>query len=131
MPRRKLPSKIIAAAEMLAAALESIDPSLDLGNGYTLAAFRATISTTSSQENRFFQAVTVAEDERTRWKEMEDALAMLSELYVKAVEVKHGTGSAAHLKVGGKAVGDRRRGPRKTPVIPAAPSTLPTEPPKA
>ena len=130
MSRMQRPSKIIAAAERRAAGLESIDPNLDLGNGYTLVAYRASIAATSAQENRSMMALAICDEERVKLKSMESGLAVQSDLYLKAVEVKHGRNSIAYKKAGGKLPGERRRSSRK-PAAAAPPAVPPATPPAA
>jgi len=124
----KRPSKIIAAAERRAAGLESIDPNLYLGNGYTLVAYRASIAETSAQENRYMMALAICDEERVKLKSMETRLAEQSDLYLKAVEVKNGRNSIAFKKAGGKLPGERRRSSRK-PVAAASPAVPTATPP--
>ena len=128
MSQMKRPSKIIAEAERRAAGLESIDPNLDLGNGYTLVAYRASIAATSTQENRYLMALAICDEERVKLKSMESGLAVQSDLYLKAVEVKHGRNSIEYKKAGGKLPGERRRSSRK-PVAIASPAMPPATPP--
>ena len=127
----KRPSKIIAQAEMRAAGLASIDPNLDLGNGYTLVAYRASIADTSAQENRYMLALAACDEERAKLRGMEDRLAEQSDLYLKAVEVKHGKKSVAYQKAGGKVPGEHRRASRKAAAAVATPSAARSEDPKA
>lgn len=117
MARRKRSSDSVDRAEPRAAALESIDVSLDLGNSLTLGAYKDAITTTNAKlaayNTQLSQLDGVLNDLETAEKNLDE----LSSRMLAAVGVKYGKNSAEYEKAGGT-----RSAERKSPKRAAAPA---------
>lgn len=108
MARRKRSSPSVDRAEPRAAALESIDPALDLGNTLTLAAYKAAITATnaklSSYNTRLSEIDGILNDLETAETELDE----LSGRMLAGVGVKYGKNSDEYEKAGGTRTDERR-----------------------
>ena len=119
MARKKRTSPIAEAAGTRAAALESIDASLDLGNGLTLAGYRSAISGVAFQLGAYNTKLSELDGLLNALEAGEKSLADLSERMLSAVGAKFGKNSDAYEKAGGTKKSEIKRGPKKkTPPAP-------------
>ncbi len=112
MARPKRSSAILQKAEKRQASLQSISPSLDLGNNLTLTAYSTFIQTLRSQIADYNSALSNLDDFSRQIKDTEQQLRDLSEQMLLGVAVKYGKNSGEYGKAGGIPKGDRRRANR-------------------
>ncbi|MBC6435053.1 hypothetical protein FM036_34440, partial [Nostoc sp. HG1] len=74
MARRKRTSIVLEKAVRRAASINSIDPSLDLGNGLTLPAFSILIETMRTRENAYNSSLSTLDKFYREMLETEDEL---------------------------------------------------------
>lgn len=108
MARRKRSSPAVDHAETRAAALESIDPALDLGSGLTLAAYKASITTTNTQLAAYNTRLSELDGVLNALKAAERDLGELSSRMLAGVAVKFGKNSSEYEKAGGKRTDERK-----------------------
>ena len=113
MARPKRSSKAAKFAQNRIDALASIDELLDLGNGKTLAAYKAR-KALADQKNSAYNAQLSVLDGLLDDVEAEDkSLDILSSEMLAAVGVKFGKDSAEYEKAGGTRTSERKRPVRK------------------
>ena len=108
MARRKRSSPSVDNAEPRAAALESIDPALDLGNTLTLAAYKTAITTTNGKLAAYNTRLSELDGILNDLEASEDALDELSARMLAGVGVKYGKNSAEYEKAGGTRTDERK-----------------------
>lgn len=112
MARRKRSSKSVDAAEPRAAALESIDVALDLGNTLTLVAYKAAITTTNAKLAAYNTKLSELDGILNDLEASEKNLDDLSSRMLAGVGVKYGKKSDEYEKAGGTR-SDERKSPRR------------------
>jgi hypothetical protein len=113
MARKKRTSPAVGRATKRAAALASIDPVLDLGNGLTLSAYNAAIKSHSHNVEQYNTDPSNLDVSLTNIKANEKALDALSTRMLKGVASKFGEDSDQYEKAGGKRTSERARPKRK------------------
>ncbi len=111
MARRKRSSPTINASNTRASALESLDTALDLGNGLTLAAYKAAIDSTQKKLEAYNTQLSKLDGLLNELEAAEAALNELSVRMLAGVGVKFGKNSTEYEKAGGT-----RSDERKSPV---------------
>jgi DNA primase large subunit len=114
MARPKRASVALQNAEKREVGLRSISPTLELGNGLTLAAYSAAIETLRTQIAEYNIALSNVDDLARQIKDKEKQLRNLSEQMLLAVAATYGKDSGEYGKAGGVPKSERRR-PRKQP----------------
>ncbi|MBD2726352.1 hypothetical protein H6G96_08435 [Nostoc sp. FACHB-892] len=112
MARRKRTSVVLERAVRRAASINSIDPSLDLGNGLTLPAFLTLIETMRSKENAYNSALSSLDKLYREMLETEDKLGDMTEHMLMAVGTRYGKSSVEYGMAGGVPKSQRRKGLR-------------------
>jgi hypothetical protein len=118
MARRKRTSLVLERAVRRAASINSIDPSLDLGNGLTLLAFSNLIETMRTRENAYNTALSTLDKLYREMLETEDELGDMTEHMLMAVGTRYGKSSVEYGMAGGVPKNQRRkrlRGESPTP----------------
>ncbi len=115
MARPKRSSEVLQKAEKRKAGLQSISPTLDLGNELTLEKYSALIETLQSQVSSYNSALSTLDDQSRQIKDTEQQLRNLSEQMLLGVAAKYGKNSGEYGKAGGIPKNERRRPTRKPP----------------
>ncbi|WP_375512438.1 hypothetical protein [uncultured Nostoc sp.] len=118
MARRKRTSVVLERAVRRAASINSIDQSLDLGNGLTLPAFSNLIETMRTKENAYNSALSSLDKLYREMLETEDELADMTEHMLMAVGTRYGKSSVEYGMAGGVPKNQRRKGLRGEPSTP-------------
>jgi uncharacterized protein YoxC len=113
MPRLKRSSSVLNNAERRAAALKSISPSLDLGNGLTLESFSKLIQDMQNKLEAYNMALSAVDAAHSKVEELERSLRSLSEHMLLGVAAKYGKNSLEYTMAGGTRRSDRKRPVRK------------------
>ncbi|MEH2173558.1 hypothetical protein [Nostoc sp.] len=109
MARRKRTSVVLEKAVRRAAGINSIDPSLDLGNGLTLPAFSTLIETMRTKENAYNSALSSLDKLYREMLETEDELGDMTEHMLMAVGTRYGKSSVEYGMAGGVPKKQRRK----------------------
>ncbi|MCC5599145.1 hypothetical protein [Nostoc favosum] len=117
MARRKRTSVVLEKAVRRAASINSIDPSLDLGNGLTLPAFSNLIETMRTKENAYNSALSSLDKLYREMLETEDELGDMTEHMLMAVGTRYGKSSVEYGMAGGVPKNQPRKGLRGEPPI--------------
>lgn len=118
---KKQSSLKLELATTRAAGLESIDPTLDLGNGLTLVAYRAKIQDTTTKLSAYNTKLSEADDAQNAFLMAEGSMSDTSERMLAGVAAKYGRDSTEYEMAGGTKKSERRRpGARTTPPKAAA-----------
>ena len=112
MARRKRTSLVLEKAVRRAASINSIDPSLDLGNKLTLPAFSTLIETMRTRENAYNSALSSLDKLYREMLETEDELGDMTEHMLMAVGTRYGKSSVEYGMAGGVPKNQRRKGLR-------------------
>ncbi len=112
MARRKRTSVVLERAVRRAAGINSIDPSLDLGNGLTLPAFSTLIERMRTRENAYNSALSSLDKLYREMLETEDELGDMIEHMLMAVGTRYGKSSVEYGMAGGVPKNQRRKGLR-------------------
>lgn len=113
MARPKRSSATLQKAEQREAGLQSISPTLDLGNALTLETYSDLINTLRSQIADYNSALANLDDQSRQIKDTELKLRNLSEQMLLGVAAKYGKDSREYGKAGGVPKGERRRPTQK------------------
>jgi hypothetical protein len=120
--KRKSPAADKATTR--AAALSSISPTLDLGNGLTLAAYNTAIAAINGPNTGrlavYNATLSSLDGQLTDLKAAETALNTMSDLMLAGVGVKYGKNSDQYQQAGGVRTSDRKK-----PVKKAKPAKTP------
>lgn len=117
MARRKRSSPSVDRAETRAAALESIDPALDLGNGLTLASYKTALTATNTRLAAYNTRLSELDGILNELETAEETLDDLSSRMLAGVGVKFGKNTTEYEKAGGKR-SDERKSARRTASTP-------------
>ena len=113
MPRLKRTSKELEKAQQRANNLKSIDPLLDLGNGLTLTAYQAAVSSLQTRLETYNNQLSALDAQANDLQAEEKSMAALSERMLEGVSVKYGKDSNAYEQAGGVRKSERKRPVRK------------------
>ncbi|MCE9646687.1 MAG: hypothetical protein K8S20_11875 [Chloroflexi bacterium] len=113
MARQKKLSAILEKAAQRHSALTSIDPALDLGNGLTLAAFRAEIENARALQDEYNALLSQVDGTYNRFQEAEISVRDLSQRMLAGVGVRFGMNSHEYEKAGGTRKSERKRPARR------------------
>ena len=118
MARSKRTSPAADKATTRAASLASISPTLDLGNGATLASYQAAIADIAAPETGklavYNAALSTLDGKLNELEAAEKALNTLSEKMLSAVGVKYGKDSDEYEQAGGTRTSERAPAKKKT-----------------
>ncbi|WP_341525326.1 hypothetical protein WKK05_22340 [Nostoc sp. UHCC 0302] len=113
MSRLKRGSKVIDRAQRRIAALKSISPSLDLGNGVTIDSFAALIKTTQDKLEAYNSSLSTVDMTQEALEVTEKSLMELTEHMLLSVAARYGKNSDEYKMAGGVRRSDRKRPVRK------------------
>lgn len=109
MARLKSSSASYERAIRRMAALQSIDPDFDLGNGLTRAAYQAKIEKTKTSLDAYNTSLSVADENRNTLDVDEEELDDMSERMLVGVAAKHGKDSSEYEQAGGTRKSDKKK----------------------
>ncbi|MBE9139770.1 hypothetical protein IQ254_21660 [Nodosilinea sp. LEGE 07088] len=115
MARAKRTSTTLQKAERRAAAMGSIKPNLDMGNGMTLVSFWADIDDLRDRQKKYNELLSTVDQLYNEMLAAEKALAEKSERMLNAVAVVYGRNSSEYEMAGGKRRSERRRTSQPAP----------------
>jgi len=113
MARSKRTSPDIDKAQARATALGSISPTLDLGNGLTLAGYQAKITAAAQKLTAYNTLLSTLDSLMNELEALEQEIKDLSERMLAAVAVKYGKDSNEYEMAGGTRKSERKRPPKK------------------
>jgi len=122
MSRQKRSSKILEKAEVRAARLRSIDPTLNLGDGLTLAEFSQLIEQLRTRLADYNAALSSVDKVRNEVLDLERKLGDVTEHMLLGVATKFGKNSNEYEMAGGVRK-DRRKRRTQSLVLKASPRT--------
>jgi len=117
---KKTSSLTLERAAARAAGLESIDAALDLGNGLTLASYRAAIADTNTKLGAYNTLLSQVDEAQNAFREAERALGDTSDRMLAGVAARYGRDSGQYEMAGGTKKSDRKRPSKAAPVAAAA-----------
>lgn len=117
MRQKRLASKVIELAAARIAALESIDPPIDLGPDMTLASFKALHALAHSKHDAYNALLAEADEAQNDFELHEKKLHDVSTRMLAGIGAKFGRDSSEYEMLGGRRTSERKRPVRK----PAAP----------
>lgn len=118
MARKKRGSKTYDKALIRKAALVSIDPALDLGNGLTIAAYDAKITATKATMDSYNTVLSQADEKQNLFTDSEKELRNWNERMLSAVAGKYGKDSNEYEKAGGVKKSLRKKPSSKVAKVP-------------
>ncbi len=114
MPRQKRSSTALEKAERRAAALKSINPSLNLGAGLTLDRYQLEIDQLRAQINTYNESLSFVDRALSTVRDTEKQISTLSERMLIAVAARYGKDSYEYEMAGGVRKSERKRPTRRT-----------------
>lgn len=109
MARQKKTSVVIEKAEVRSAALKSIDTTLELGNGLSMALYEAKINEVKGILATYNTRLSELDGLLNEFQAKEAELRALSSRMLAAVGAVYGKESSAYEQAGGTRTGDRGR----------------------
>jgi uncharacterized protein YukE len=119
MPRKSRGSQSLDKADRRAAALKSISPSLDLGNGLTLDTYQSLMETLRDKLETYNTTLAMIDKAQHELVETERKLDDLSEHMLLGVATKFGKSSDEYGMAGGVRKTDRKRPVRQSKAVSA------------
>lgn len=113
MPRKKRSSPVLDRGERRAAALKSVSPSLDLGEGLTLENYTLQLELLRSQLTTYNESLSFVDRALSTVRDTEKEIRDLSERMLIAVAAKYGKNSYEYEMAGGIRKSERKRPMRK------------------
>lgn len=113
MARQKRKSAAVTFAENRASSLKSIDVDLDLGNGLTLADYKAKTAALKAKNEQYNTDLSNLDDSLNMIQKDERALDDLSGRMLAGVGAKYGKDSSEYEKAGGTRTSERKPPIRK------------------
>ena len=113
MGRKFTSVKVIDQASSRFEGLAAISETLDLGNGITLATFKASIENVRAKESSYQQQLSILEEKQTAFEVARKQLADMSSRVLSSVAAKYGRDSVEYTRAGGVRSSDRRRPSKK------------------
>ncbi len=109
MSRRKKSSRVLEKAERRVAAVTSIDPKLDLGNGLTLKGYEGALGDTRKKVSEYNTLLSQVDRIYNELNASEDVLADWSERMLSGIASTYGRSSDEYEMAGGRRRQERRR----------------------
>ncbi|MFM7859339.1 MAG: hypothetical protein ACKO96_47305 [Flammeovirgaceae bacterium] len=109
MARLKKTSANLAVAKARVAGLKSISPALDFGNGLTVDAYQASITTIEQLLETYNTTLSTADSQLNAIEDAEKVLRDMSERMLTGVATKYGKDSDEYEKAGGVRKRDRKK----------------------
>jgi uncharacterized protein YukE len=113
MGRKKRGSRILEEAKARLNGLKNINPTLDFGNGLSVAAFEQAINSFSSKLDGYNQKLSEIDDDLNSLEENERTLKDLNGRFLAGTGAMYGKNSGQYEKVGGVRTSDRKRPSKK------------------
>jgi hypothetical protein len=113
MPYKRKVSPAIAKAKMRVSGIKSIDPTLDLGNGMSVAAYEAAIEAAEQRIETYNMAISNIGQLQNSVTEAERLLSDLSERMLSTIAGRYGKKSDQYEMAGGTKRTTRRRVAKK------------------
>ncbi len=110
--RRAIPREVESAQQRVNG-LVSIEETLDLGNGVSVAALQASIRAVMDEVSEYNTMISNADEKSNRVDALVEALNDLNSRALKGVESRYGKDSNEYEKAGGTRKSDRKRPTRK------------------
>lgn len=101
MSRKKVSSNIYEASLQRCAAVKSIDPKLDLGNGISVVDYEKEIETLREEMEAYNTLLSRVDEQMARFHEQEKRVADFSERVLLGVGMAYGKNSTEYTKAGG------------------------------
>ncbi|MBD2205481.1 hypothetical protein H6G33_24370 [Calothrix sp. FACHB-1219] len=114
MARMKRSSRILSNAEKRLASIESINSSLDVGEGLTVQGYNDKIETLRQSLKVYNRALSTIDNLLTQILENEQDLAEYSEKFLRGIAYKFGNNSHEYQMAGGTRKSDRKRPGRQS-----------------
>jgi uncharacterized protein YukE len=118
MTRMKRSSRILSKAENRLASIESINSSLDVGEGLTVEGYNEKIGKMRQSLQAYNRALSTIDNLLTQLIENEEDLADYSEKFLRGIAYKFGNNSHEYQMAGGTRKSDRKRPARQRLVTP-------------
>jgi hypothetical protein len=112
--KKRYSSRTLEKAQTRLAAVKSIDPTLDLGNGFSVQTYATLLEDARSKLEQYNTSLSLVDVAYTDLSRTEKALAEWSEQMLIAVAYHYGKSSNEYKMAGGTRRSDRKRRPRKT-----------------
>jgi len=109
MARQKRNSNVLQVAQVRAAAIESIGPSLDLGNGLTVENYRAAIDNLQTMLDNYNTRLSELDGMLNTLKASEKELSSLSTRMLAGVAAAYGKESSEYEQAGGTRTSEIKR----------------------
>jgi hypothetical protein len=113
MARPKKISPHLEKAQQRLTALTAIDPALDLGNGLTVAAYRAEVTAAQAKQDAYNALLSQVDQAYNDFQTVEKSIRDLSERMLSGVAAKYGKDSNEYEMAGGVRKSERKRPVRK------------------
>lgn len=110
---KKSVSKTLDKARTRLAAIRSIDPKLDLGNGNTADGYETEIGKAEVGLEAYNTQLSQVDEKMSDFKKLEKAVANMSKQMLNAVGSKYGYDSSEYEKAGGVPTSKRKRPTKK------------------
>lgn len=115
MARRKRTSRELEKAKRREAAVLSIDPNFDLGNGLTQTAYNSAIAAVEAENSAYNTLLSTLDEALNKVKASEKVLKDWSERILVGVAAKYGKDSDQYEMAGGVRKSERKKPARKSP----------------
>lgn len=109
MPRRKRGSEALDKIQRRIAATQSIDPTLDLGNGLNVATYSALFAVTQKKLADYNTTLSTVDQIYQEVLEAERILSDYSQRMLSGICSKYGRSSKEYMMAGGRPAANRRR----------------------
>jgi hypothetical protein len=109
MPRQKRTYRVLEKAELRAAGLKAIDPSMDYGDTRNLQNMLQLIEQYRTKIDAYNTALAVIDSSKTQMDELDKSLSDLTEKMLIGVAFKYGKDSSEYEMAGGVRKSDRIR----------------------
>ncbi|MGD1899767.1 MAG: hypothetical protein ACFB16_22820 [Phormidesmis sp.] len=116
MARNKKASRALSKAEKRLAGMKSIDPKLNLGGGFSVAAYEAKINRTRKYLEAYNMLLSKIDAAFNLFLDAERSLSEMSEGMLMGVAMKFGKRSSQYEMAGGRRRGEKRRATAKSAV---------------
>ena len=113
MSYKKKRSSHYEKAVVRLAALKSVDPKMDLGNGQTIVIYENAITDLRKTIDQYNTHLSQADEQRNKVRESEKSLKDLSERMLAGVVNKYGRDSEAYEMAGGVKKSERKKRAKK------------------
>lgn len=116
MPRRKRGSKVLQKALQRMAALKSINPNFDFGNGVNAVTCQQAIDELVTSMDDYNLVLSLADEKESVFASKEAYVNSLTERMLIGVATQYGKDSVQYDQAGGTRTSERKKpGPRKKP----------------